>query len=289
MRWLRKTGRIARVDQLAAMSFDSPQPVPLLIYRKTAMRSHCLMAIGLALLAAFAPPVCADTIKVYSSNALQEAMGALLPMFERSSGHKIDSIFEPTNAILERLKKGEPADVVMLIKQSLQPMRDAGELQPGTETDIARVSMGIAVRQGAPRPDLSSVEAFKRYLGSTDSLVLAKVGASGIEFTKALQKQGLYEELKPRIRTVEGAARTAEWVARGEGQVAVQMMSELRPVAGVQAFGPLPGDFNFQIVLTAAQRAGSSAGASQIAAELIRFISSPAAKEILREKGMDPL
>jgi molybdate transport system substrate-binding protein len=228
----------------------------------------------------------AADIRVFSSNAMTDSMSELSPAFERASGHKVHATYEPTNLILDRLRRGETADVVILIKPTLQELKQANKIVAGTEADVARTKIGIAVRAGAPRPDISSIDAFKQSMLASKSIVISKVGASGIQFTRALEKLGIYEQLKPRIQILEGSGRTAETVARGGAEIAVQMISELLPIAGVEVLGPLPGELNYEIVLSAALL--SAAKESDAASALIRFISAPGAAAILKKKGMEP-
>ena len=251
------------------------------------MQAFHRAALALAF-AAVAAGASAENLRLHSTNAMQGAMEAILPAFEKATGHRVQATFEPTNAILERLKKGEGSDVVFLIKGSLQPLKQSGFVRAESEKDLASVSMGIAVRPGTPAPDLGSVDAFKRFLIATPSIVLSRAGASGIEFNKALERNGL-GDLKSRVVHVEGATRTADIVARGEGALAVQMLSELKPVNGVVIMAPLPGDFHFQITVSSALTAQAPAGASAAAADLVRFVGTKEAKELLQLAGMEPL
>lgn len=140
------------------------------------MRSWLSIAVA-ATLASFGllsggAPTYAAEVKILSSNAMTEVMTDLVPEFERATGHKVVTTFEPTNAIMNRIKAGESADVIILIRQSIDELRKTGKVVPGSEVDLAKTSLGIAVRAGAPKPDISTVEAFK------DAMLSAK-GLSG--------------------------------------------------------------------------------------------------------------
>lgn len=245
------------------------------------------LLVGLAMVAG-SSTCFAENLRLHSTNAMQQPMGVLIPDFEKSTGHKVQAIFEPTAAILERLKVGEPCDLVFLIKGGLQGLKQSGFVRAETETELASVSMGVAVREGTPVPDLSSVKSFQDFLKSTPTIVVSRVGASGVEFTKALDRNNV-GELKSRLVQSEGATPTAEAVARGEGALAVQMISELKAVKGVIVVGPLPGDFHFQITVSSAIAAQASPGASMAAADLVRFLATPEARQQLRDAGMVPL
>lgn len=224
-------------------------------------------------------------IRLFSSNAMTDAMHELTPLFETATGHRVIGVYEPTNLILERLARGEAADMVILIKPTLQELAKKDQLVAGSEADIARTQIAVAVRSGAAKPDISTVEAFKKAMLASPSIAISKVGASGIQFTRALEKTGIYEQVKPRLQTLDGAVRTGEVLAKGGAVMAIQMKSELASVPGIEVIGPLPGDLNYEIVLSAALLKGTpQAGASS---ELIRFMTTPSAAASLRGKGMD--
>lgn len=229
--------------------------------------------------------VLAAEIRVLASNAMTDVMGELVPAFERTSGHKVVASYEPTIGVLNRIKNGETFDVVFIIKQSVENLERAGTVVAGSQVDIARTSMGIAVRAGVPKPDISSEEAFKRTLLNANSIARSEIGASGIHFSRVLEKLGIAEDVKLRLKTVQGATRTADLVVSGEAEIAVQMISELLPVAGVQVVGPLPGDLYYEIVLTAA--VGSGAKEAKAATALVKFLASPASARVLKKRGMD--
>lgn len=230
----------------------------------------------------------AEVIRLYSTNAIQQPMRALIPAFERSSGHQVQAIFEPTAAVMERLKSGGNPDLIFLLKGSLQSLKQSGVVRGDTEKELASVSMGVAVREGVPRPDISSVDRFEAFLKSAPTIAVSRVGASGVEFAKAVDRAGL-GEIKGRFLMVDGATPTAEAVARGEAVLAVQMLSELKAVKGVIALGPLPGSYHFQITVSSAVATQATPAASAAAEDLVRFMARPESQEQLRQAGMVPL
>jgi molybdate transport system substrate-binding protein len=233
------------------------------------------------------PGAFAAEIRLLSSNAMTDVMQDLVPAFERESGHKVVATYEPTNGVLKRIGNDEAFDVVLIIRQSVEDLKAAGKVVAGSQVDIARTSMGIAVREGMPKPDIGSKEAFKRTLLDARSIARSEIGASGIHFMRVLENLGIADEVRPKLKTVQGATRTADLVARGEAEIAVQMISELLPVAGVQVVGSFPGDLYFEIVLTA----GISSGAKEPEASnaLVEFLAAPAAAQVLKRKGMSAL
>jgi molybdate transport system substrate-binding protein len=253
------------------------------------MRTGANFAITIifGLLGVIAPStlVQAAEIRALASNALTEVMGELVPAFERASGNKVVATYEPTNGVMGRIKNGEPFDVVIIIKQSVEDLKEAGKVVAGSQVDIARTSMGIAVRAGVPKPDISSTEALKRTLLSAKSVARSEIGASGIQFTRVLENLGIAEEMKPKLKTVHAPTRAADLVATGEAEIAVQMISELVPVAGVQVVGPFPGDLYFEIVLTGG--VSSAAKEPDAAIALLKYLASPAATPVLKKRGME--
>jgi len=249
--------------------------------------SSIAAAAILALLGFFAGggPTWAAEVKVLSSNAMTDVMTDLVPEFERTTGHKVVATYGPTNAILTRLKAGEPADVVVLLRQSIDELKMTGKVVPGSEVDLAKTSLGIAVRAGAPKPDISTAEAFKDAMLKARSVALSEVGASGIQFRRVLERLGIAEAMQPKLKVLPGATRTADLVAKGDAEIAVQMMSELQAVPGVQIVGPLPGALHYEILLTAALDAGAKEPAAGTA--LIRFLASPSISPVLKKKGME--
>jgi molybdate transport system substrate-binding protein len=230
-------------------------------------------------------PTCAAEVKVLSSNAMTDVMTDLVPEFERTTGHKVVAILEPTNAVMNRIKAGESGDVIILIQASLDELKKTGKIVPGSEANLAKTSLGLAVRAGAPKPDISTVEAFKDAMLNAKSVAVSEVGASGLHFRRVLERLGIGEAMKPKLKIIPGATRTAELVAKGDAEAAVQMMSELQPVSGAEIVGSLPGDLHYEILLTAAL--DESAKEPAAGAALIKFLASPTISPVLKKKGME--
>jgi molybdate transport system substrate-binding protein len=245
------------------------------------------VSILLTFVFASATSTVAADIKVLGSNAIAEVMADLTPAFEKATGHKLSSIYEATNGIMARIKAGETADVVILIKGSVDELKTSGKVVADSSIDIANTVLGVAVRKGAPKPDISTPEALKAAMLGTKSLARSEIGASGLHFARVLEKLGIADAMKAKTIVVTGAARTADLVAKGEAETAVQMMSELLPVAGVDVVGPLPGDLGFQIVLTGAAMSGGKDTAAAVA--LLQFLRSDAAAATYRARGMQRL
>ena len=229
----------------------------------------------------------AADITVLSSNAMTETMKELTPQFEQLTGHKLLGVYEPTNLILERLKRGEVADVIILLKPNLTELVKGKGVREGTVVDVAKTGLSVAMKSGAPKPDISTKDRFRVAMLDSKSIVISKVGASGAKFKQALDALGVLNQVQPRIQEMDGAGRVGGYVVDGRAQYAVQLRSELLPVKGVEVIGPLPGDLNFEIVLTAAVSATAKNEAPAL--ELIKFLSAPSAAPTYERTGMEPL
>jgi molybdate transport system substrate-binding protein len=249
------------------------------------------VVIALVLTTALAIPsnAFASEIKVLCTQALTGAMEKLGPQFERETGNKLVLSYGATGGLLNRVKNGEAADVVIVTAPALDSVVKLGKIVEQGRTAIAQTGVGIAIRRGAPRPDISSADALKRTLLAAKSIAYsdpAGGGASGIVFAQVVEKLGIAEQLKPKTKLVAAGGSSGALAASGEAEIAVQMISELMPVAGAEVVGPLPPGLQSLTVFSA----GVSASAANPAAarQLILFLSSPAAAPVLREAGLEP-
>jgi molybdate transport system substrate-binding protein len=179
-------------------------------------------------------------LRVMSSLATKEAYLELLPQFEKSSGHKVATSWVGMVDILKRIKGGETTDVVIGSAAAVDELTQAGKLA-APRTDIAKSGVGVAVRAGAPRPDISSGEAVKRALLKAGSIGYSS-GPSGVYLSRLFEKWGVAAELKPKITQTQPGVAVGALVARGEVEIGFQQVSELLPVAGIDLIGPLPAD-----------------------------------------------
>lgn len=217
-----------------------------------------------------------------ASAAFREAYLELVPQFERASGHKVTTLWVPSVQMMTRLKGGETVDLVILSAASLDELTNAGIVGP--RVDLAKSGVGLAVRAGAPKPDISSAEALKRAVLAAKSVVYS-TGPSGIYLAGLFERMGIAQQVNSKLKKVQGEPAGAA-VARGEAEIGFQQMSELLPVPGIDIVGPLSPDV--QKITTFSAGFHVAAKESDAAKALVEFLTAPAAAPLIREKGMEP-
>ena len=246
-------------------------------------------ALLLALAAALGSGVAhAAEIKVLTSVALTPVLDELKPKFEQASANKLAIGYALIAEIRKRMLAGETADVIILSRPVMDELQKDSKFAPGPIVDIAGTAVALAVRAGAPRPDIGTVEALKRTLLAAKSIVYAdpaKGGASGVYFAQVLERLGIAQQMKPKTMLVPGA-QAAEVVAKGEAELGVAQTSEIVTVAGAQVLGPLPGEYGRVTLFSGAVGAGSKV--AEEAKALLRFLTGPTAAAALKAKGFQP-
>lgn len=252
-------------------------------------RLAAAMVAGLLSIAAIegaaAEPV---EVTVLTSVALTSALDELAPQFERATGNKLKIGYSLIADIKKRIIAGETADVVILSRPAMDDLSKQDKFASGSITDLVGTPVAIAVRAGAPKPDISSPDALKQSLLAAKSIVYAdpaKGGASGVYFARVIDKLGIAEQLKSKTILVPGA-QSADVVAKGEAEIGVAQASEIVPVSGAQLVGPLPGELGSMTEFTAAIGAGSKA--ADAARSLILFLTGPTAAPVFKSKGFQP-
>jgi molybdate transport system substrate-binding protein len=221
-------------------------------------------------------------IKVMLSAAFKEAYLELTPPFEKATGHKLSTAWVASVEMMQRLKGGEQVDLVILSAASLDELKKAGIV--AERFDIAKSGVGVAVKTGAPKPDISSGEAVKRAVLAAKGIAYSK-GPSGIYLIKLFERWGISERIKSKVRQVQGEPAGAS-AARGEVELAFQQVSELLPVPGIELVGPLPPDI--QEITTFSAGLHAKAKEPKAARALVDFFKAPAAAPVIRKKGMEP-
>jgi molybdate transport system substrate-binding protein len=226
----------------------------------------------------------AAQITVMSSAATKEAYLELVPQFERASENKVTTIWPPSVQMINRLKDGEVVDLVIMAGASIDELIKAGRIIPDSRVDLARSGVGVAVRAGAPKPDIGSAEALRSALLAATSVGYSS-GPSGVYLAGLFQRMGIADALKAKIRQVVGEMVGAV-VARGEAEIGFQQVSELLPVRGIDFLGPLPAEIQQITVFSAGLHV--DAREPKAAATLVTFLTSPAARDVFKRAGMEP-
>ncbi len=256
--------------------------------RLHALSSFARVAVLILLTAAAAQ---ADEIKVMTSGALSAALRELVPAFERASGSTLTivsggSVAGATDSIPDRLKRGERTDVLIMAAAGIDDLAKAGRAVAGSRVDLARSSIGIAVRAGTRKPDISSVDALKRTLLNAASVAYSSSVSGVYVSTELFARLGIADQMRAKSRRVESEP-VAAIVARGEAEIGFQQISELRPVAGVEVVGPLPAEVQRVTVFSAA--AATNSANPDGGRTLIAFLASPEASAAIARSGMDPI
>jgi molybdate transport system substrate-binding protein len=229
-------------------------------------------------------------IKALITTGLKAAIDELGPAFERASGVRLNVTHGPSGALTRRVADGEAADLV-IVAGGIDELIAHGKVTVGSQRDIARVRIGVAVRKGVPRPDIRGVDVFRRVLLAAKSVAYvdpAAGGASGAPIVRMLERLGILAQVNAKAKLAQGgtADMVSAIVARGEAEIGLQQISEIMAVEGVDLVGPLPGELQTVTVYTAGIPVG--AVEAQRAADFLRFLTSSNAAAVYRTKGLDP-
>ncbi|MFB9265162.1 extracellular solute-binding protein [Bradyrhizobium erythrophlei] len=254
----------------------------------TTARALALAFIGGLALSATAS---AAEVRVMISGGLTAAYNALVPEFERKTGHKVVTAYGPSmgttvNAIPVRLERGEPVDVLIMVGTALGDLIKQGKVKADSRVDLVKSPIGIAVKSGAAKPDVSSAETVKQALLAAKTIAYSDSASGVYVSTEMFAKLGIADAMKDKARKIP-ATPVGEIVAKGEAEIGFQQISELKPVAGIDIVGPLPEALQKITVF--------SAGIATVAKEpdagkaLISFLASPDARDTLVKSGLDPI
>lgn len=228
----------------------------------------------------------AAELKVLCSNGLREVMLELAPEFERASGHKLSLTFGLAAAFKQRIEAGEPFDVAVLTPALLDETIKQGKVSGDHRAIIARAGNGLAIRAGAPRPNIATADAFKATLLNARSIAYAKAGQSGVYFVGLLDRLGIADAVKQKSRAEASGVDVGAAVARGDAELGVLPVSEILPVKGVELLGPFPADLQGYVVMEAG--VGAAAKDQAAAAALVKFLKPPEHSSVIKQKGMEP-
>jgi molybdate transport system substrate-binding protein len=226
-----------------------------------------------------------DAIRVLSTLALKGAVHRLADRYQTTGGARIDADFAPTLALLARLRAGEAADVVILTREGLDEIAREGRVAAESCVDLARSFVGVAVRVGTAHPDISTEAALRAALLGARSVAYSRLGASGILFAKLIERLGVAADINAKAQIIQQGF-TAERLVTGEADLAVQQISELKQIAGIEVVGPIPYQLQTPAVFSAGRMAATNKPAE--ADRLLRFLASSEVAPALRESGLEP-
>lgn len=225
-----------------------------------------------------------NVVRVLSTLALKGAVRSLAGQYQSTGGARIDADFAPTLGLLDRLRSGETADVVILTKEGLGDLAEKGTVVAESCVDLARSFVGIAVKAGVSHPDIATVAALRATLRSA-RVAYSRIGASGIFFAQLIEQMGIASEINARACIIPSGF-TAEQLLAGAADLAVQQISELKLVPGVEVVGPIPRELQTPAVFSAGRLATSQRVAQSDA--LLKYLASPEVAPVLRESGLEP-
>jgi molybdate transport system substrate-binding protein len=252
------------------------------------MRFKMLLLIGAVGAALCTSVARAAELKLLTAGAFKSTVVALLPEYEKASGNKVSVENDTVGALMKRIEAGEGFDVVVMTPETVDKLTGEGKVISGSRTNLARVGVGVMVKRGANKPDISTVEAFKKALIEAKSVSFidpASGGSSGIYVEKLLDRLGISDQVKPKEKLKQGGY-VADYVESGEAELGIHQISEILPHSGVTLVGPLPKEIQNYTVYAAGIGAGTKDG--DAAKALIASLVGPSAQALFKSKGMEP-
>jgi len=241
-----------------------------------------------ALILGLAPAMAhAAEVKILTTGAMKAVVLELLPQFEKETGHKAIVDNDTAGGVTRRVEGGEAVDVVVNTPNGLNALAGKGKVVSDSRANVARVGIGVVIKEGAPAPDIGSVDAFKRALLAAKSVAYidpAAGGSSGIYLSGLFEKLGIAAEIQPKAKLKKGGY-VAELIASGDAELGLHQISEILPVKGVKLVGPLPAEIQNYTVYAAAVAA--NAAQPDAARALIKLLTGPAADNVLKARGME--
>src|SRR5882757_8901355 len=247
-----------------------------------------LLAAGASIFAAtlvLSPMAEAVELKVIAGGSMTASLNALAPEFEKATGHKLVIHFDSTPNIIARVTSGTPFDVVVVPGDVFKDAAAKARFAPGPTIDIARVGYGVIVRAGAPKPDISTPDAFKQAMLAAPSVAFLPASAAGAYVTKVFDRLGIAEEMKAKTRVQTAPAQIAPAVAKGDAELGI-FLTNVLIAPGVELVGPFPGELQQELVFTSAIAADTME--ADAARALIDYLKTPAATAVIKSAGMTP-
>jgi molybdate transport system substrate-binding protein len=226
----------------------------------------------------------AEEIRVLSSVGIKTVVEVLSPRFEQTTKHKVTTVFDLAASLKTRIERGEAFDVAILTPAMIDDLIAKGKVAPGSRAEVARTGLGLMMRAGAPRPDVSTLEAFRKTLLSAKSITYVTTGASGVAFLATVEKMGIADAIKAKSKPAANGEEVNANVLSGAADYAVLPVSEILPVKGAALGGVFPAAAQTYIVMAAGTNAKAASKAGQ---EFVAFLMSAPNTAVIREKGME--
>jgi molybdate transport system substrate-binding protein len=224
-------------------------------------------------------------MKVLCTNGVKAVTAELFPAVEKTTGLAVDVDYASTNMLMDKIVGGETGDLAVLSAEAIDGLIAGGVIQKGTRFDLAKSSIGVAIRRGMVAPDIGTVDALKVALLAAKSVMYSKTGISGVYMPKLIEKLGLTVEIAPKAKN-PSYGTVGEALARGEAEIALQQISELLPVPGIKVVGPLPAEVQLVTVFSAG--IFCAATEPRAARMLVERLTTNAARDVYTSKGLEP-
>jgi molybdate transport system substrate-binding protein len=252
------------------------------------MSRHVLTAaaVGFGMIVSSLSAANAAEIRIISSNALKTVLQELAPAFEKATEHKLVFTWGAAVPLKAQIEKGEAFDLAVLTSSGIDDLIKQGKLVAATRANLATSGAGVAVRKGALKPDIGTVEAFKRALLNAKSVAYVEQGGTGIYLKQLLSRLGIADALKDKIKLLPPENPAAHAIANGEAEIGMTQISEILPYAGAELVGPFPAEI--QLTTSFAGAVGTNAKEPEPAKALIKFLTAPTAAPVFKAKGLDP-
>ena len=240
-----------------------------------------LVAVALILNGAVAN---AEEIRVLSSVGIKAVIEVLGPQFEQKTKHKVTTIFDLAGVLKTRIEGGEPFDVAILTPAFIDELISKGKIAPATRTEVARTGLGLMIRAGAPKPDVSTSEAFRKTLLAAKSITYVTTGASGVAFLATVEKMGIADAIKAKSKPATNGDQVNANILNGAAELAVLPVSEILPVKGAELGGVFPTAVQTYVVMAAGVNANAK---SAVGREFVSFLMLAPNSAVIRDKGME--
>jgi molybdate transport system substrate-binding protein len=254
---------------------------------KTANIAVGALVLGAGLLLTLAPRTPAQVqLRVFTSDGMKPALEALIPQIEQSIGCKLAPQFNSSKNLREKIQAGEPFDVAILTSDVIDDLIQKGKIAAGSRTDLSRTGLGVGVRAGASKPDISTPEALKKTLLAAKTIAFNPTGASAVHIYEMFERMGITDAVKSKLMLDSEAGRPQQNVAEGKADLVVTLIPEIKFFPGVDLAGPVPADFQSYVNFSAG--VATKASNAKASGALIQFIKGPKGSAVLKAKAMEP-